>query len=179
MRSPALFPQDRNVVAADADMVQVRLSEMQLRRPRQWGACWLADRLWRDLELDRFFAERLPRSRKGTRWDHVPQVLVSYWLTASSSRAKACAARGGRPERPGRKAADNGAVRFAHERAFAPRAVGLDQTSFAVRQNPSASEHGVRAASSRYGGRHCAVIGGRLRRNWHTILYIVDRYNQL
>jgi transposase len=58
---------------------------MQLRRPRQFGACWLAGELWRDLDLDRFFAERLPKSRKGTRWDHVLQVLVTYRLIAPGS----------------------------------------------------------------------------------------------
>jgi transposase len=85
MRTLALFPEDRNIVAADADMVQVRLSQMQLRRPRQFGACWLAGELWRDLELDQFFFERLPKSRKGTRWDHVLQVLVTYRLIAPGS----------------------------------------------------------------------------------------------
>jgi Transposase DDE domain len=87
-RSLALFPEDRSVVARDADTVQVRLSQIRLRRPRQWGACWLAGQLWRDLRLDHFWAERLPRSRKGTRWDHVLQVLVSYRLIAPGSEWK-------------------------------------------------------------------------------------------
>jgi hypothetical protein len=26
-------------------------------------------KLWEELQLDRFWAERLPASRKGTRWD--------------------------------------------------------------------------------------------------------------
>src|SRR5467141_4382346 len=65
----SLFPEDLcEAVAGDASIVQLRLSEMQLRRPRQWGACWLAGQLWRELELDRFWADRLPASRKGTRW---------------------------------------------------------------------------------------------------------------
>jgi phytoene dehydrogenase-like protein len=41
-------------------VVQLRLSEMRLCRARQWGACWLAGQLWRDLQLDRFWADRLP-----------------------------------------------------------------------------------------------------------------------
>ena len=57
--------------------VQLRLSELPLRRPRQWGACWLAGQLWRELQLDRFWAERLPPSRKRTRWDQILQVLVA------------------------------------------------------------------------------------------------------
>jgi hypothetical protein len=41
--------------------------------------------LWRELELDRFWAARLPPSRKKTRWDHVLQVLASYRLIAPGS----------------------------------------------------------------------------------------------
>jgi hypothetical protein len=48
---------------------------MQLCRPRQWGACWLTGQVWSELQLDRFWADRLPANRKGTRWDHVLRVL--------------------------------------------------------------------------------------------------------
>jgi Transposase DDE domain len=88
-RTLALFPEDRcESVAPDTSVVQLRLSDMQLCRPRQWGACWLAGQLWRALELDRFWADRLPPSRKGTRWDQVLQVLVSYRLIAPGSEWK-------------------------------------------------------------------------------------------
>jgi len=75
-------------VASDASIVRLRRSEMQLCRPRQWGACWLAGQLWQALQLDRFRADRLPPSRKGTRWDQVLQVLVSYRLIAPGSEWK-------------------------------------------------------------------------------------------
>lgn len=69
-RTVALFPDDREIEArASAELVRVKLSEMVLRRPRQYGACWLACHLYEELGLDRFWAERLPPSRKGTRWD--------------------------------------------------------------------------------------------------------------
>src|SRR3954451_14607701 len=85
-RTVALFPEDRcEAVAADASVVQLRLSELRLCRPRQWGACWLAGLLWHDLQLDRFWADRLPPSRKRTRWDRVLQVLVTYRLIAPGS----------------------------------------------------------------------------------------------
>ena len=88
-RTLALFPEDRCAgVAPDASVVQLRLSDMRLCRPRQWGACWLAGQLWRALELDRFWADRLPPSRKGTQWDQVLQVLVSYRLIAPGSEWK-------------------------------------------------------------------------------------------
>jgi len=83
-RSLALFPEDRCEVSDD-DVIRLRLSEMRLCRPRQWGACWLAGVLWSELRLDRFWAERLPQSRKGTRWDHVLQVLTTYRLIAPGS----------------------------------------------------------------------------------------------
>ena len=85
----ALFPEDRcDAIASDASIVQLRLSEMRLCRPRQWGACWLAGQLWRELRLDRFWSDRLPPSRKGTQWDQVLQVLVSYRLIAPGSEWK-------------------------------------------------------------------------------------------
>src|SRR3954470_16604042 len=71
-RTLALFPAGCDeAVAEEAMVVQVRWSELQLPRPRQWGACWLAGQLWRDLALDRFWADGLPGSRKGTRWDQI------------------------------------------------------------------------------------------------------------
>ena len=88
-RTMALFPEDRCTgLAPDASVVQLRLSEMRLCRPRQWGACWLAGQLWQALQLDRFWADRLPPSRKGTRWDQVLQVLVAYRLIAPGSEWK-------------------------------------------------------------------------------------------
>lgn len=87
-RTLALFPEDRLAGVQDVDTLQVRLSEMRLCRPRQWGACWLAGQLWRELGLDRFWAERLTPSRKGTRWDLVLQVLASYRLISPGSEWK-------------------------------------------------------------------------------------------
>ena len=85
-RTLALFPDDRPAaLASDAAVVQVKMHALRLHRPRQWGACWLALRLWEELQLDRFWAERLAPSRKGTRWDQVLFVLVAYrWLSPGS-----------------------------------------------------------------------------------------------
>jgi transposase len=62
------------------NIVRIRLSGMELCHPRQWGACWLACHLYEQLDLGRFFGERLPASRKGTRWDLVLQTLCAYRL---------------------------------------------------------------------------------------------------
>jgi len=80
-RMLSLFPEDRcEGLLPDASIVRLMLSQMRLCRPRKWGACWLALTLWRELHLDRFWAKRLPASRKGTRWDQVLFVLAAYRL---------------------------------------------------------------------------------------------------
>jgi hypothetical protein len=85
-RTLSLFPEDRcEGLLPDASIVGLKLSQVRVRRPRQWGACWLALELWRALELDRFWAARLEPSRKGTRWDLVLFVLVAYRLIAPGS----------------------------------------------------------------------------------------------
>jgi transposase len=76
----ALFPEDRPVEIDDEQVVRIRLKEVELRRPRQWGACWLACQLYEELGLDDFWVEKLEPSRKGTRWDLIAQALSCYRL---------------------------------------------------------------------------------------------------
>ncbi len=85
-RTMSLFLEERSEeLSRDASVVRLRLKELRLCRPRQWGACWLALQLWEELQLDRFWWERLTPSRKGTRWDQVLFVLVAYRLLAPGS----------------------------------------------------------------------------------------------
>jgi len=85
-RSYALFPEDRcEGLLPDESIVRLRLKSMKLKHPRQWGACWLALTLWQMLELDVFWAERLPPTRKGTCWDRVLFVLAAYRLISPGS----------------------------------------------------------------------------------------------
>jgi hypothetical protein len=87
-RTLALFPEDRCAAeVSDASIVQLRLSQMRLCRPRQWGACWLAGQLWRELELDRFWAARLPANRKGTRWDEILRAASGSCTVNGSAAA--------------------------------------------------------------------------------------------
>jgi transposase len=79
-RQIALFPEDRAAPALNCDVVHIRLSGLRLRRPRQWGACWLACQVWDQLRLDDFWLPRLPPSRQGTRWLNVLKTLVTYRL---------------------------------------------------------------------------------------------------
>ncbi|MFQ5343917.1 MAG: IS1634 family transposase [Anaerolineae bacterium] len=85
-RTLALFPEDRcEGLLPDASIIGLKLSELRLCRPRQWGACWLALWLWEELRLDRFWAARLAPSRKGTHWDRVLFVLAAYRLLSPGS----------------------------------------------------------------------------------------------
>ncbi|MGP0089626.1 MAG: IS1634 family transposase [Xanthobacteraceae bacterium] len=81
----ALFPEDRVAPVLDCDVVSIRLSQMRLRRPRQWGACWLAVVLWDQLRLDDFWAKALPSSREGTSWLNILKTLASYQLISPGS----------------------------------------------------------------------------------------------
>jgi len=72
----SLFPEDREVPADAVDSVQVKLSGLELRRPRIFGNCWLACELWHQLGLDEFWQQRLPEAREAVSWEKVLRVLV-------------------------------------------------------------------------------------------------------
>ena len=72
----SLFPEDRLVPADAIDSVRVKLSEMKLERARPYGNCWLGCELWRQLELSRFWSEKLPQGRESVSWAQVLQLLV-------------------------------------------------------------------------------------------------------
>jgi len=84
-RQCALFPADRTPPVTATPAVQVQLNKLQLSRPRSWGACWLGDQLWRDLQLETFFAARLGCSREGTDWEKVLRLLTLYRLLSPGS----------------------------------------------------------------------------------------------
>jgi transposase len=78
-RQVALFPAG-SMPVDDVDAIGVRLSELSLRRPRQWGACWLALQMWQQLELDSFWRPRFARAQGNTPWLKVLKTLVAYRL---------------------------------------------------------------------------------------------------
>jgi len=72
----SLFPHDREIPADALDGVQVKLSGLELRRPRTFGNCWLACELWQQLGLDEFWQQRLPEARESVSWEKVLRLLV-------------------------------------------------------------------------------------------------------
>ena len=143
-RAPALFPEDRRRRAAADDVIRLRLSEMRLCRPRPWGARRLAGVLWRELQRDRVSAERLPRSRKGTRWGAVPHVLatdrrIAPWRRMAAASPRVPRQRHGRSAgigfRPGRGAQALRPPRSPHRpQTGAVPAIGL--SAGAIRSTP-------------------------------------------
>jgi hypothetical protein len=72
----------------DESIVRLKLSDLRLCRPRQWGAYWLAQKLWQELQLDRFWAKRLPPSRKGPGAVHpgrLPVAITRIGMAALSA----------------------------------------------------------------------------------------------
>ena len=83
--SLSLFPEDRALPADALDGVQVKLKEMELRRPRAFGNYWLGCELWRQLGLGEFWQERLGKGREEVPWAKVLELLVVSRLVAPGS----------------------------------------------------------------------------------------------
>src|SRR5882762_7203806 len=76
----SLFPEDREIPADALDSVQVKLSGLELRRPRMFGNCWLGCELWHQLGLDEFWQQCLPEAREAVSWEKVLQLQVMNCL---------------------------------------------------------------------------------------------------
>jgi len=72
----SLFPDDRPLPPGAAGAISVKLDEMQLRRPRSFGDCWLGCWLWDTLQLSSFWNVQLSEARGEVPWAKVLQLLV-------------------------------------------------------------------------------------------------------
>ena len=73
----SLFPEDREIPAEGSQSIQVKLSEMELRWPRMFGNCWLGCELWRQLQLQEFWEEKLSSrvQRETVSWEKVLRLF--------------------------------------------------------------------------------------------------------
>jgi hypothetical protein len=71
-----LFVDAADVPQSGIDSIRVKLSRMQLCRPRTFGNCWLACELWQKLGLDEFWSERLDDWRCYISWSKVIKLLA-------------------------------------------------------------------------------------------------------
>jgi len=81
----SLFPDDRPLPADAVDALQVKLSGLELRRPRVFGSCWLGCELWRQLGLEEFWRGRWPEGGEAGSWEKVLRLLVVNRLLAPGS----------------------------------------------------------------------------------------------
>jgi len=84
-RTLSLFPEDRAIPADALDGVQVKLKEIELRRPRAFGSYWLGCELWRQLGLGVFWEGRLGGGREEVPWAKVLELLVVSRLVSPGS----------------------------------------------------------------------------------------------
>jgi hypothetical protein len=71
----SLFPDDREIPADAVDTLQVKMSGLELRRPRVFGSCWLGCELWHPLGLHEFWDSRLARLGEDVAGEKVLQLL--------------------------------------------------------------------------------------------------------
>ena len=72
----SLFPDDREIPPDAVDSVQLKLSGLELRRPRLFGHCWLACELWQQLGLDEFWQTHLAEACEAVSWAKVLRLWV-------------------------------------------------------------------------------------------------------
>jgi hypothetical protein len=72
----SLFPDDRPLPPGALDAISVKLDQMQLRRSRSFGDCWLGCWLWDKLQLSSFWNVQRIDARGEVPWASVLQLLV-------------------------------------------------------------------------------------------------------
>jgi transposase len=77
---PGLFDEP-----ATTEPITLDLKQLRLERGRRFGDVWLACKLWRALELDRWLETHLPQGREDVSWGVMAAVLVIARLCEPSS----------------------------------------------------------------------------------------------
>jgi transposase len=84
----SLFPDDRPLPPGAVNAICVKLDQMQLRRARSYGDCWLGCWLWERLHLSSFWNIRLADARGDVPWARVLQLLVVNRLIEPGSELR-------------------------------------------------------------------------------------------
>ena len=80
-----LFTDAESSAPAAPDVCEVLLGSLSVRRPRQFGECWLGCRLFEELQLDQFFSAHLAHHRGPEDWAKVVELLSVNRLCAPGS----------------------------------------------------------------------------------------------
>jgi hypothetical protein len=81
----SLFPEDREIPTDAVNALSLRMSDLRLHRARSYGDCWLGLTLWRELQLDRFWADCLADQSGDVPWERVLSILAINRLVAPAS----------------------------------------------------------------------------------------------
>jgi hypothetical protein len=71
--------------AAPENVAEVLLSSLVVRRPRQFGACWVGCKLWEELGLGEFWQQALCEEVGAVAWEKVVELLTVNRLIAPRS----------------------------------------------------------------------------------------------
>ena len=80
-----LFPSEVAPPPDDAEVAQVLIQRVRLERTRQLGPCLLGLTLWRQLQLDDFFAARVDQADADVPWSRIAAILAINRLCAPGS----------------------------------------------------------------------------------------------
>src|SRR5450432_442690 len=80
-----LFPSEVEPPANDPQVARILLNRMRLERSRQFGASFLGLEVWKRLELDRFFEQRVDHEMADVPWSRVAALLAINRLCAPGS----------------------------------------------------------------------------------------------
>ncbi len=84
-RQLKLFPSQVPVPADDPQVARVLLSRVRLERTRQFGPCYLGLEMWKQLQLDDFFAQTMDGDPADVPWSRVAALLAINRLCAPGS----------------------------------------------------------------------------------------------
>ncbi|HSP62531.1 MAG TPA: hypothetical protein VLQ90_06080 [Pyrinomonadaceae bacterium] len=80
-----LFPSYVEPPVNDPDVAQILIHKVRLERSRQFGPCYVGLHLWKRLELDRLFEDKMDVLGPDVRWSKVAAVLAINRLCAPGS----------------------------------------------------------------------------------------------
>jgi transposase len=80
-----LFADREGSAPNEPDVLEVKLSSLQVKTPRRFGDCWVGCQLWEELDLDAFWHRALAEQAGEVPWEKVLELLVVNRLLAPRS----------------------------------------------------------------------------------------------
>ncbi len=84
-RQLKLFPAEVEPPEDDPNVARVLLNKVRLERSRQFGNCYVGLELWKRLELDQFYEERIDEKQADVPWSRIAALLAINRLCEPTS----------------------------------------------------------------------------------------------